>query len=70
MYGASEPDYNLVSAADTFTNYPSSPRLPNGEKEILITPASHVSVSALMDYEYLVVDLEAVKVLERMYHVE
>ena len=70
MYGASEPDYNLVSASDTFTTKKATPRLVNGEKPVLVTPANHISISALLDHEYLVLDLAAVQVLEKMYHVE
>jgi hypothetical protein len=70
MYGASEPDYTLVSASDTFTHKKATPNLPNGERELLITPASHVSISALLEHEYLVLDVAAVQILENMYDVE
>lgn len=45
-------------------------RMPNGEQKLLISPANHVTVHALMEYDYLVLDRAAVEVLEEMYHVE
>jgi hypothetical protein len=70
MYGATEPDYNLVSASDTFTLKKPSPKLIHGEKPVLITPAKHVSISALLEYEYVVLDISAVQALEQRYHVD
>ena len=40
---------------------------PIGEKPLTICHASHINVHALMTYDYLVIDKEAVEVLEEMY---
>ena len=45
-------------------------RLPNGEQTLLISPANHITVHALMNYDYLVIDREASEVLEQLYNIK
>ncbi|KAJ3000781.1 hypothetical protein HDV02_003583 [Globomyces sp. JEL0801] len=62
MYGAHEASLALVRTADTFVKRIPSVRIPAGEKPVLITPARHVAVKSLLEYDYLIVDKEAVEV--------
>ncbi|KAJ3303976.1 hypothetical protein HDV03_003214 [Kappamyces sp. JEL0829] len=71
MYGANEPSYPLVTACDMFTKKPKDQhKTPNGEKPLLISPVRHVNVFALMEYDYLILDKEAVEGLEELYRLE
>ncbi|KAJ3316358.1 hypothetical protein HDV06_003805, partial [Boothiomyces sp. JEL0866] len=57
----------LTGAVDMFTKKPKTDLLPHGEKPLLITHASQVSVFTLLEYDYIILDKEACEVLEEMY---
>ena len=57
----------IFRTTDTFTKKRVDAFYPAGEKPLTICHASHINVHALMTYDYLIVDKEAVEVLEEMY---
>ena len=69
LYGNPEPERLLIRAADKFTNKPISSDTPFGEKRILTGYAKHIAVRPVMDHEFLVVDKQALEVLEELYSV-
>ncbi|KAH6565520.1 hypothetical protein BASA50_003630 [Batrachochytrium salamandrivorans] len=70
LYGSSQPTTTLINVMDTFTKAGPTDAVPEGERKILVAAAGHVSVSALLEYEMLVLDKEAVEVLEQKYRTE
>ncbi|KAI8808090.1 ribosomal protein L4/L1 family-domain-containing protein [Cladochytrium replicatum] len=64
VYGSEEPSPILVRLADQFTKK----REPNLERPLFVTQAREISVTPIMEAEVLVLDKEAVEVLESMYH--
>jgi hypothetical protein len=67
LYGSSISNAVMVRSFDSFTKKRRSASNPKGEKPLLITPARHVSVWTLLEYDYIVMDKEAVEVLEEIY---
>ncbi|KAI8928891.1 ribosomal protein L4 domain-containing protein [Entophlyctis helioformis] len=70
FYGASQPSLALIEALDSFEVANPTEDVPEGERKQLVAAAEHVSVSALMEYEMVVLDKEAVEVLEELYRTE
>jgi large subunit ribosomal protein L4 len=67
IYGSPVSNAVMVRSIDSFTKKRKSGRNPNGEKPLLITSAKHISVWTLIEYDYVVMDKEAVELLEFMY---
>ncbi|KAJ3268197.1 hypothetical protein HDV01_003344 [Terramyces sp. JEL0728] len=67
IYGSLDSDIPLTNAVDMFAKKPKTDLLPHGERPLLITHANQVSVSTLLEYDYIVMDKEASEVLEEMY---
>eukprot|EP00842_Homolaphlyctis_polyrhiza_P006107 jgi/Hompol1/6498/HPOL_002275-RA len=70
LYGAAQPSLDLIYVMDSFTIAEPTEEVPEGERQLLVASAEHVSVSALLEYEMLVLDKEAVELLEEKYNPE
>ncbi|RKO89896.1 ribosomal protein L4 domain-containing protein, partial [Blyttiomyces helicus] len=70
VYGSEQPLLRLVEAADMFEKgTPYGEAVPKNEKKLIVTSARHISVLPIMENEHLVLDKEAVEVLEEMYRI-
>jgi hypothetical protein len=57
----------MLQAVDKFVKKPKSRSNPQGEKELLMSPARMVSCNKILEYDYLVVDKEALEILDEKY---
>ncbi|KAJ1555749.1 hypothetical protein HK405_013691, partial [Cladochytrium tenue] len=67
LYGAEEPEAELVASADRFMRIKKSDALPEGERKPLVASARMVAVEPVLASEYLLLDVTAAAVLESMF---
>jgi large subunit ribosomal protein L4 len=66
MYGQEAP-LHLLFLVNQFTKKRSIRGKQEKEHPLMLTSANHVSVTALLEHDYIVMDKEAVEKLEEMY---
>jgi large subunit ribosomal protein L4 len=67
LYGSPISNSVMVRSMDSFTKKKKTSQNPTGEKPLLVTHANHVSVWTLLEYDYVVMDKEAVEAVELKY---
>jgi large subunit ribosomal protein L4 len=67
IYGSPISNAVMVRSMDSFTKKRKNSENVKGEKPVLVTSAKHISVWTLLEYDYVVMDKEAVEALEFMY---
>ncbi|KAI9094422.1 ribosomal protein L4 domain-containing protein [Phlyctochytrium arcticum] len=71
VYGNTEPEKELVAAAEKFRKRLADPvRQLEKERPLLVSSAREIIVTPLLENEIVVLDKAAVEILEEMYHVE
>jgi large subunit ribosomal protein L4 len=67
LYGSSISNAVMIRSMDSFSKRRKTSQNPAGEKPLLVTHANHVSVWTLLEYDYVVIDKEALEALELKY---
>lgn len=67
IHGQLQSPRRLLKLLDEFTVKPRS-KTSMGERPLLMTSAKHITASAIMDHEYLLLDKAGLELLEGMYH--